>query len=77
MQEKERLQQQAQQQSETIKVNNSHAIDMLLGKTIEDDKPAEKTTDFTEVKKKNKKKKKQSTTPQEEVIPTPVKIVNP
>ena len=74
MQEKERLQQQAQQQSETIKVNNSHAIDMLLGKTIEDDEPAEKTTDFTEVKKKNKnkKKKKQSTTPQEEVIPPPV-----
>lgn len=40
---------------------------MLLGKTIEDDKPAEKTTDFSEVKKKNKKKKKQSTTPKEEV----------
>jgi hypothetical protein len=66
MQEKEREQQ--QQQKEVIKVNNLNAIEMLLGRSIEDDKPGEVTNDFSNVKK-NKKKKKMSTTPKEEVPP--------
>ena len=47
---------------------------MLIGKKPEDDQPAEKTLDFTDVKKKKKKKK--ISTPKEEVVPENINAQN-
>lgn len=74
LQEKEREREIEESQKETIKVNNSHAIEMLIGKKLEDDQPAEKTLDFSDVKKKKKKKK--ISTPKEEVVPEKINAQN-
>jgi hypothetical protein len=47
---------------------------LLIGKKLEDDQPAEKTLDFTDVKKKKKKKK--ISTPKEEAVPEKINAQN-